>query len=141
MDIIDVYTDGSCNNKTGDAGFGIYLIYKSEFDEPKEIRYSRYIGKATNNIAELTAIKISLKKLKKYRSLQIRIFTDSKYCIGVLTKGWKVNANVDLVNEIKELIIPFNNIDLRWVKGHSFCEGNKIADKIAVKARKSLQSK
>lgn len=135
MDTIDVYTDGSCNNKTWDTGFGIYLVHNG-----KEIRYSRYIGKGTNNIAELTAIKTSLKKLKKYRSIRIRIFTDSTYCIGVLTKGWKVKANTGLVAEIKSLILPFENISFIWVKGHSNCEGNKIADKLAVEARKSLQS-
>ena len=90
-----------------------------------------------NNIAELTAIKTSLKKLTKYQSIKIRIFTDSTYCIGVLTKGWKVNVNIELVAEIKQIISQFSNINFIWVKGHGTCEGNKIADKLALDARKS----
>ena len=126
---IEVYTDGSWNNKTKHMGYGIYATYKS-----KEIRFSEYIGLGTNNIAELTAIYTALKKLKKYRkTTPVVIFTDSKYCIGVCTQGWKARANKELITAIKRQIGKFRCS----IKGHSGVPGNVIADKLALTARKS----
>jgi ribonuclease HI len=129
--MIHVWTDGSWNNINKDMGIGIYAIYNG-----KAIQYSSYIGKGTNNIAELAAIKFALKKLMKYHRTPIMIFTDSKYCIGVLTLEWKAKANIKLIHSIKRLIKQYDNIKFDWVKGHSNCHGNQVADQIAVEARK-----
>lgn len=134
MNEIHVYTDGSWNNQTKHMGFGIYAKYKS-----KEIRLSEYIGLGTNNIAELMAIYTALVKLKKYReSTPVIVYTDSKYCIGVCTQGWKAKANKELINDIKRLIGKFRcSIKFKWVRGHSGNPGNIIADKLALAGRKS----
>jgi ribonuclease HI len=129
--MIHIWTDGSWNNINKDMGIGVYAIYNG-----KEIQHSAYIGKGTNNIAELTAIKFALQKLLKYRRTPIKIFTDSKYCIGVLTLEWKAKANVQLIESIKEIMSRYDNIEFEWVKGHAHSKGNQIADEIAVKARK-----
>lgn len=112
-------------------GIGVYAIYNG-----KAIQHSAYIGKGTNNIAELTAIKFALEKLLKYSRTPIRIFTDSQYCVGILTLGWKAKVNIDLIHSIKEIIPGYDNIKIKWIKGHSISEGNQIADEIAVAARK-----
>ncbi|MEA3417444.1 MAG: RNase H family protein, partial [Thermodesulfobacteriota bacterium] len=49
---ISIYTDGASSGNPGPSGIGILLRFK---DHEKEI--SRNIGTATNNIAELEAIK------------------------------------------------------------------------------------
>jgi len=115
-------------------GIGIYCKYKN-----KEIKFSRYIGLGTNNIAELTAIKVALQKLTKYKKRTIKIITDSKYCIGVLT-GWKYKFNIELINETKELIKLYPKLKFKWVKGHDGDYGNKTADYLAQAARKKLQN-
>ncbi|MCK5348909.1 MAG: hypothetical protein KAJ25_05940, partial [Desulfobacula sp.] len=76
---IKIYTDGASSGNPGPSGIGILLIYG---ENKKEI--SKYIGMATNNIAELTAIKVALEELKRV-DLPVRIFSDSSYSIGLLT--------------------------------------------------------
>ena len=127
---IKIYTDGASSGNPGPAGIGILLIYG---ENRKEI--SKFIGTATNNIAELTAIKVALKKLKRV-DLPVRIFSDSSYSIGVLTKNWKPKKNQDLVFEIKKLMNRFSDLAFIKVKGHSGIKENEVADFLATSAIK-----
>lgn len=127
---IKIYTDGASSGNPGPAGIGVVFIHK---ENKKQI--SEYIGTATNNIAELTAIKTALEKLKR-TDLPVRIFSDSSYCIGVLTKNWKTKKNQSLVFEIKTLMKKFFDLAFIKVKGHSGMKGNELADFLATSAIK-----
>ncbi|MCK5695712.1 MAG: ribonuclease HI [Desulfobacula sp.] len=127
---IKIYTDGASSGNPGPSGIGILFIY-----EENKKKISRYIGKATNNIAELTAIKVALEELKRV-DLPVRIFSDSSYAIGLLTKNWKPKKNQELVNEIRALICKFFDLAFIKVKGHSGIKENEIADFLATSAIK-----
>ncbi len=127
---IRVYTDGASSGNPGPSGIGVLLIYK---DHQKKI--SESIGHATNNIAELTAILVALKALKQY-DLPVRIFSDSTYSIGLLTKSWKPQKNRELVAEIKAMMKKFKDLKFIKVKGHSGIKENEVADFLATSAIK-----
>ncbi len=127
---IQIYTDGASSGNPGPAGIGALLIHK---ENRKEI--SQSIGVATNNVAELTAIKIAISHLKRH-DLPVRIFSDSSYAIGVLTQDWKPRANKSLVLEIKGLIRPFADLEFIKVKGHAGIKENEVADFLATSAIK-----
>ncbi|MBI9091195.1 MAG: ribonuclease HI [Desulfobacterium sp.] len=128
--VIVIYTDGASSGNPGPAGIGALLLFGGH-----EKELSESIGIATNNIAELTAIKRSLEELKR-TDLPVEIHTDSSYCIGVLTKGWKPNMNSELIHEIRALMQRFDNIKLIKTKGHSGVPGNERADSLATAAVK-----
>lgn len=132
---IFIYTDGASSGNPGPSGIGVLLRFK---DHEKEI--SRNIGEATNNIAELEAIKISLLELKHY-DYPVRLFTDSSYAYGVLTLGWKARKNKGLINSIKKLISKFRDLQLIKVKGHDGFDGNEKADFLATSAIKRERNK
>ena len=126
---IELYTDGACSCNPGPAGAGILMMYKSH-----EKRISKFLGHATNNIAELSAIKIGLEAVSD-KSKDIMIYTDSQYSIGVLSNPtWKPKKNKELIKEIKDIIATFNKVDFQWVKGHSDSRENNIVDELAVRA-------
>lgn len=126
---VHLYTDGACQNNPGPAGAGVLMIYKNI-----EKRISKFLGPATNNIAELTAIKIALEAVTD-KSKSLVVYTDSQYAIGVLSNPtWNPKKNVELIQDIKKLMTPFKKIDFQWVKGHSNNTENEITDKLAVKA-------
>jgi len=127
---IRIYTDGASSGNPGPSGIGILLIYG---DKKREI--SKYIGHATNNIAELTAIKVALEELKR-NDLPVSIFSDSSYSIGLLTKGWKPKKNQELVMEIRSLLSRFDNLSFIKVKGHAGIKENEVADFLATSAIK-----
>ncbi|NOX33325.1 MAG: ribonuclease HI [Deltaproteobacteria bacterium] len=127
---IKIYTDGASSGNPGPAGIGAVLIYG---EKRKEI--SKYIGSATNNFAELTAIKAGLGELKRV-DLPVRIFSDSSYSIGLLTKNWKPKKNQELVFEIRALMKKFSDLAFIKVKGHSGIKENEVADFLATSAIK-----
>lgn len=129
---IDIYTDGACSCNPGPSGIGIVLIYKGY---KKQV--SKFIGEATNNIAELKAIKLALEMIKSsHREIPIVIYTDSNYCVGLFTKNWTPKKNVELIVDIKELINKFKYIGFKWVKAHNGNSYNELADYLATKAIK-----
>ncbi|MBF0377020.1 MAG: reverse transcriptase-like protein [Desulfamplus sp.] len=130
--IITIYTDGASSGNPGPGGIGIFLKYN---EHEKEI--SESIGHTTNNIAELTAIKRALLELKRY-DLPVRLYTDSSYALGILTKRWKATKNQELVAETRELIKKFKDIRFIKTKGHAGVVGNEKADALATQAIKKI---
>jgi ribonuclease HI len=125
---ICIYTDGACSGNPGPAGIGVVLRYK---EKCKEI--ARHIGNATNNIAELEAIKAGLQAVRN-RDLPVIVFTDSSYALGLLSKGWKAKQNMALVEEIRRLVQSFPRLRFIKVKGHAGHPDNERADRLAVQA-------
>ncbi len=120
-----VYADGACSGNPGPAGLGVVLI---DGDAREEL--SEYLGKGTNNIAELTGILRAAEKLRG-RDAPIRIYTDSQYSIGVLTKGWKAKKNQELIREVEAALAALDDVELRYVPGHAGHALNERADELA----------
>ncbi len=122
------YADGACSGNPGPAGVGVIAMWD---DETREL--SEYIGEATNNIAELTGI---LRAIELARELgrPLRLYTDSKYSIGVLTQGWKARANQALVAEVRRALDAHGDVELFHVRGHQGVRLNEHADELAVRA-------
>lgn len=123
--IVEIYTDGACSGNPGPCGYGLLIRDGFEYRE-----ICQYLGRGTNNIAELTAIKVALEQIED-QSRPVRIYTDSRYSIGVLVDGWKAKANRELILEIRELIGTFDDVELIKVKGHSGHPLNERADTLA----------
>jgi ribonuclease HI len=127
---IIIYTDGACSGNPGPAGVGVFLQRPDEV-----VELSEFIGSGTNNIAELTAILRGLQHLREdEQERTIHLYTDSGWSLGVLIGGWKAKTNLELIAEIKELLLKFPNIELLKIRGHAGQEGNEEADNLATMA-------
>jgi len=131
-----IYTDGSALGNPGPGGYGILMLYKNQ---KKEI--SQGYRLTTNNRMELLAIIVALETLK-VSGRDVMIYSDSKYVIDSVTKGWvfgwvkkgfKGKKNADLWRRFLK-IYPKNNVKFTWVKGHADNPGNERVDKLAVAA-------
>lgn len=128
--VIHIFTDGATSGNPGPSGIGILFRYGTH-----EREISRHIGQGTNNIAELEAIRVALLEVKKPQ-LPVRIYTDSSYALGLIARGWKAQANLELVEEIRALTRRFSNLVFVKVKGHAGLPENEKADKLATAAVK-----
>ena len=137
---IHIYTDGACSKNPGPGGIGIVLT--SDKGHYKEI--SKGYEYTTNNRMELLAAIISLESLLIPNS-DIILYSDSKYVVDSVEKGWAFNWEKKKFKNRKnsDLWIRFlkvyrnHNVNLKWVKGHNGQEENERCDKLAVESYKS----
>lgn len=133
---VTIYTDGACKGNPGPGGWGALMIAG---DNRRELCGGELA--TTNNRMELTAAIEALRALK--RPTRVRLFTDSKYVMqGIETwiHGWKKNGwrtsdkkpvkNMDLWQALDTLVAA-QQIEWRWVKGHSGDPGNERADALS----------
>ena len=124
------FTDGACKGNPGPAGSG--CVVEPPGGPVRE--RSLGLGRATNNVAELTAIELALELLDELGVPKVApaaIFTDSKYSDGVLAKGWKAKANTELVDRIRARLAQRRGARLHWIAGHVGVPGNERADALA----------
>lgn len=127
---IIVYTDGACSGNPGPAGIGV-LVERPD----QTIEISEFLGSATNNIAELSAILKALRTLREDDAERlIHLYTDSGWSLGVLVGGWKAKANLELLEEIRAEMAKFPRLELLKVRGHAGHPGNEEADRLATQA-------
>jgi len=122
-----MYCDGACSGNPGKSGIGVFITLAG-----KEYRLSEYIGIATNNIAEYSAL---IKGLEKARSLKIRklkIFLDSELLVRQINGVYKVrNANlIPMFEKARDLLKEFDSCTITHVRR----EFNKEADHLATTA-------
>lgn len=100
--------------------------------------------RTTNNRMELLAVIVALEALTR-KDLKVKIYSDSKYVVDAVSKGWiwdwerkrfRKKKNPDLWMRYIRLHRQFN-IEFFWVKGHANNPLNERCDELAVEA--SLQ--
>lgn len=121
--MLQVYCDGGSRNNPGHAAYG--LIVKSEGNILE--KNGGYIGIATNNVAEYTAVVKALTLLEeKYKGEDLEFFLDSNLVVSQLNGIFKVK-NSELRNyivKIRTLVESFKTVSFTFIPR----EKNKEAD-------------
>lgn len=134
--MIRIYTDGAAKGNPGNGGYGTVLLFK---DLRKEL--SEGFRLTTNNRMELLAVIKGLEALK-VEGIPVTIYSDSKYVVDAVQKGWiwnwqkkgfKDKKNVDLWQRYIPLHLKYKPT-FRWVKGHAGNKENERCDQLAVAA-------
>jgi len=134
--MVTIFTDGASQGNPGPGGYGVVLKYKQHRKELAE-----GFRKTTNNRMELLAVIKGLEALNK-EGLDVIIYSDSKYVVDAIEKGWlqgwvkkgfKKTKNVDLWKRFLPLLEK-HNIKFKWVKGHAGNTENERCDELAVAA-------
>ena len=142
---INIYTDGSSIGNPGPGGYGVIMEWQGK-QYIKE--FSDGYRLTTNNRMELMAVIVALEKLKK-QSMEVTIYSDSKYVIDSVQKKWVFNwekkafkdkKNPDLWKRYLK-IHRKHQVNFQWVKGHNAHPQNERCDQLAVKAAKETPYK
>jgi len=136
MPKVTIYTDGGASGNPGPGGYGIVLL---SGEHRKEM--SGGFRLTTNNRMELLAVIIALETLK-FDGTDVTIYSDSKYVVDAITKGWVFGwekkgfakkKNPDLWKRFLK-IYSKHKVEFVWVKGHAGNELNEVVDRLAVSA-------
>lgn len=136
--IVEIFTDGSCNYKNRLGGIGVYMRY-DKYEKKIKMGYKdTSIGRM-----ELKAVIVALNNLKNIDKYHFYIYSDSQYVVRSINlwmnkwvlNGWRGIKNTDLWAEFLCEYKKFNMERLHFihVKGHTNKEnrlslGNEIAD-------------
>lgn len=134
--MIEIYCDGAYSSSRNQGGWAFVVV------QDNKVIYKDYDGlmNTTNQRMEIMAMIKTLSWLKNYSiSVPIKIYTDSMYVIGTITKNYNKNAN----NDLWDILIPLVNKDIEYlhVKGHNGDKFNEECDKWAVFGSKLLNCK
>lgn len=133
---ITIYTDGAAKGNPGNGGYGAVLL-SGKFRKELSDGFRR----TTNNRMELLSVIVALEQLKNENS-EVTVFSDSKYVVDSVEKGWVFNwekkgfqkkKNIDLWKRFLK-IYKKHKVKFQWVKGHAGNELNERCDQLAVAA-------
>jgi ribonuclease HI len=135
--MVEIYTDGASRGNPGPGGYGVVLLAGGHRKE-----LSKGFRLTTNNRMELMAVIAGLEALKK-QDLKVTIYSDSKYVVEAVEKGWVYQwdmkqdfakkKNRDLWKRYLRLA-EYQDISFIWVKGHSANRENNRCDMLATQA-------
>ena len=133
---IKIYTDGSAKGNPGKGGYGVVMLFQKH---RKEI--SEGFRLTTNNRMELLAVIVGLESIKKLNE-KVIVFSDSRYVVDAVEKGWLFSWEKTNFNKKKnpDLWIRFlkiyrkHHVSFKWVKGHANNIENERCDFLAVES-------
>lgn len=123
---LTIHCDGASRGNPGQAGIG-YVIADSVGAILKE--ESDYLGQATNNVAEYSALIRSLQDSLKLGARKIRVFTDSELMVKQIKGEYKVKSEglAPLFQQAVGLIACFEDFEIEHIPRLK----NKRADQLA----------
>ena len=137
---VNVYTDGACSGNPGKGGYGIIMEWVGK---PYIKEFSEGFRMTTNNRMELLAVIVALEQLKK-EGIHVMVYSDSKYVVDSIEKGWLFNwvkkgfkdkKNADLWRRFL-VVYKKHKVRFHWIRGHNEHPQNERCDQLAVHAIK-----
>jgi len=121
--MITIYTDGSCLGNPGPGGWAAVI----EQDGVKRHLAGRE-DETTNNRMEIMAAIRGLEAIPE--RVEVTVFSDSRYLVNTMTRGWKRKANQDLWARL-DAQVERRRVRFEWVRGHNGHPGNEMANALA----------
>jgi ribonuclease HI len=120
------YIDGAARGNPGPAGAGAYI--EAVDGRPAEELFEA-LGRATNNVAEYSALLLALKRAEQMRAETVEILSDSLLLVQQVNGIFKVKAAhlVPLVSDAVRRAKGFRRFSIRHVPR----ERNYLADRLA----------
>jgi ribonuclease HI len=125
-DLLTLYFDGGSRGNPGPAGIGVVVCAS---DGTPLVTLGRFIGPATNNVAEYTGVITAMEEALKLGANRIVIRGDSELIIKQLRGEYRVkNPGLKpLYERAKALLGRFKHARLE----HNLRDANEVADKLA----------
>ena len=123
---ITVEFDGGARGNPGPAGIGVVLRAK---DGTELLTLGRFIGRATNNVAEYRALITALQKAKELGARRVAIRGDSELVVKQMKGEYRVKNEAlrELYDEAQSLLGQFEHATI----DHNYRNKNALADKLA----------
>ena len=129
MSRFTLYADGAARGNPGQAGAGAALV---DAEGNVVAERMRFLGHATNNVAEYTALIIGLEEARRRGIHELDVRMDSLLVVEQMRGKWKIKHPniVPLAARAIRLLSEFAHVDIRHIPR----ERNTIADVLSNRA-------
>ncbi len=124
--VLTLEFDGGSRGNPGPAGIGIVV---RAADGTPLVTLGRFIGRATNNVAEYRALITAMQQAKQLGATKIAIRGDSELIVRQMTGQYRVKSP-DLRPLYEEAQALFRGFEQASIS-HNFRHHNSLADKLA----------
>ncbi|MBN2288851.1 MAG: ribonuclease HI family protein [Candidatus Glassbacteria bacterium] len=126
---VELYTDGASRGNPGPAGIGVLLVQKGTGYEEE---YCRCLGRATNNVAEYSALVEGLALAVERGARKVVHFSDSELLVKQLKGEYKIKSDMlkMLLYQARDIISGLGSFST----AHIGRELNSRADELAGRA-------
>ena len=134
MKELELYIDGASKGNPGPSGIGVVICQNGS--TVKNI--SNFIGEATNNIAEYTALIYGLQEALLLKADSVRVKTDSELLYRQLNKTYKIRHPnlIGLYNQVAHIISGFKQFSIQHIPRELNSGADKLANLAVKKAAK-----
>jgi ribonuclease HI len=122
---IEIYIDGASKGNPGPSGIGVVICQKNQTIKNIAV----FIGQATNNIAEYTALIYGLQEALILKAEKVKVNTDSQLLYRQIKKIYKIRnpGILALYQQAQHLISGFSKVEFRNIPR----EENRGADRLS----------
>jgi ribonuclease HI len=127
-DEVKFFTDGGSRGNPGPSASGVVILTMN--DDVIEA-FGQFLGTATNNVAEWTAVKLALEAVAKYNPKRVHGYMDSELVCRQLNGQYRVKH--EALKPIYEQVVALaRRYEVTYE--HVYREKNKLADSEVNKA-------
>ena len=128
-EVLTLEFDGGSRGNPGPAGIGVVV---RAADGTPLVTLGRFIGRATNNVAEYKALITALQKARELGAKRVSVRGDSELIVKQMRGEYRVkNADLrDLYEEAQGLLRQFDHATI----DHNYRHKNALADRLANRA-------
>ena len=121
-----VRVDGAARGNPGPAAIGVVVLTR---DGKKVASFGEFIGEATNNYAEYTALVHALRLLSVYEVERLRVLTDSELVARQVNGEYRVKdrALSSLHAQVMSMLDRYRAWEVRHVPREENAEADKLA--------------
>lgn len=137
MEQVTIHTDGGARGNPGPAGYAFILSRPGEPD----VEENGYLGEATNNVAEYTAVVKALTRARELGARRVLLKSDSELMVKQMTGLYKVkNEGLrPLFEEARRLTRDFDQVTFQHVRREQNSDADRLCNE-AMDYRESTRS-
>jgi ribonuclease HI len=122
VDELKFFTDGGSRGNPGPSASGVVIL---TMRDEVLAEFGVYLGVATNNVAEWTAVKLALEGIAKYAPKRVHAYMDSELVCRQLNGQYRVK-HPDLQPLYRAVVDLAKQYEITFE--HVYREKNKLAD-------------
>jgi ribonuclease HI len=123
-----IYTDGGSRGNPGPAACA--AVVQSADDGQTLLEEGKFLGRATNNVAEYEGILLGLELARRIEARQIEIRSDSELLVRQIVGQYRVkNPGLKpLYDRVRKAIGDFDSVEIRHVRREQNVEADRVVN-------------